>query len=161
MPGGARGGWREASHLTVPQRGAYPHAVKPSGPGPVLGALETEVMEAVWEEGGELSVRDVHARFEARLAYTTVMTTMDRLYKKGLLGRRKDGRAFLYAARLSRRQFALDAGAGVFLGLLDREGEPALSFLVDAVTERDRELLDALERLVRAKKRQARGGEER
>jgi predicted transcriptional regulator len=112
-------------------------------------------MEEVWEEGGELSVRDVHTRLEARLAYTTVMTTMDRLYKKGLLERRKEGRAFLYSARLTRRQLALDAGAGVIRGLLDTEGEPALSFLVDAVTDRDRELLDTLERLVREKKRQA------
>jgi predicted transcriptional regulator len=128
--------------------------VKLPGPGTVLGALEAEVMEAVWEEGRELSVRDVHARFEARLAYTTVMTTMDRLYKKGLLERRKEGRAFLYSARLTRRQLALDAGAGVIRDLLDTEGEPALSFLVDAVTDRDHELLDTLERLVREKKRQ-------
>jgi predicted transcriptional regulator len=112
-------------------------------------------MEAVWSQGGELRVRDVHARFQARLAYTTVMTTMDRLYKKGLLDRRKEGRAFFYSARLSRQQFAFDAGAGVIHGLLDREGEPALSFLVDAITQRDRELLDSLERLVREKKRKA------
>lgn len=122
-----------------------------------LGALETQVMEAVWRRGAEVSVRDVHARFESRLAYTTVMTTMDRLFKKGLLDRRKEGRAFLYSARVTRRQLAFDAGAGLIRGLLESEGEPALSFLVDAVTDRDRELLDRLERLVREKKRQARG----
>ena len=120
-----------------------------------LGALETQVMDEVWRHGGERSVRDVHAAFQARLAYTTVMTTMDRLYKKGLLDRRKEGRAFLYAARLNRQQFVLNAGAGLLRGLLESEGEPALSFLVDAVTDRDRELLDRLERLVREKKRQA------
>jgi len=122
-----------------------------------LGALETEVMDAVWREGGEMRVRDVHARFQARLAYTTVMTTMDRLFKKGLLDRRRDGRAFVYTARVTRRQLVLDAGAGLIRGLIDSEGEPALSFLVDAVTESDRELLDRLERLVREKKRQAKG----
>ena len=68
-------------------------------------------MEAVWRDG-ELRVRDVHERFQARLAYTTVMTTMDRLYKKGLLERRKEGRAFVYSARVTRRQLAFDAGAG-------------------------------------------------
>ena len=120
-----------------------------------LGALETEVMDAVWREGRELRVRDVHARFQARLAYTTVMTTMDRLFKKGLLDRRREGRAFVYAARVTRRQLVLDAGAGLLRGLLDAEGEPALSFLVDAVTESDQQLLDRLESLVREKKRQA------
>jgi predicted transcriptional regulator len=120
-----------------------------------LGALETQVMDAVWSRGGEVSVREIHAAFQARLAYTTVMTTMDRLYKKGLLDRRKEGRAFLYAARLNRRQFVLQAGAGLLRGLLESEGEPALSFLVDAVTDRDRDLLDRLERLIREKKRQA------
>ena len=120
-----------------------------------LGALETQVMDEVWRHGGELRVRDVHAAFEARLAYTTVMTTMDRLYKKGLLERRKDGRAFVYSARLSRQQMVLSAGARLIRGLLQSEGEPALSFLVDAVTERDREMLDRLERLVREKRRQA------
>ena len=123
-------------------------------PAAALGALETQVMDEVWRQGGELRVRDVHAAFP-RLAYTTLMTTMDRLYKKGLLERRKDGRAFLYSARLSRQQLALNAGAGLIRGLLQSEGEPALSFLVDAVTDRDREMLDRLERLVREKKRQA------
>ena len=122
-----------------------------------LGALETEVMDAVWREGRELRVREVHAAFEARLAYTTVMTTMDRLFKKGLLDRRKEGRAFVYAARVTRRQLVLDVGAGLIRGLLRSEGEPALSFLVDAVTDSDQELLDRLERLVREKKRQAKG----
>jgi predicted transcriptional regulator len=126
--------------------------VNPTSP---LGALETQVMDEVWSRGGELSVRDVHAAFQARLAYTTVMTTMDRLHKKGLLDRRKEGRAFLYAARVNRQQFVLNAGAGLLRGLLESEGEPALSFLVDVVTDRDRELLDRLERLIREKKRQA------
>jgi predicted transcriptional regulator len=121
-----------------------------------LGVLETEVMDAVWQ-AGEARVRDVHERFQARLAYTTVMTTMDRLYKKGLLERRKEGRAFVYSARVTRRQLAFDAGAGVIRGLLETEGEPALSFLVDTVTERDRDLLESLERMVREKKRQAKG----
>ena len=122
-----------------------------------LGALETEVMEVVWRHGGERLVRDVHVAFLGRLAYTTVMTTMDRLFKKGLLERRKHGRAFAYRARVTRRQLVLDAGAGLIRGLIDSEGEPALSFLLDAVTERDRELLDSLERLVREKKRQVKG----
>lgn len=145
------------SGLTAGWRPPYAGPVNPAQPAATLGALETEVMEAIWRRGGEVRVRDMHARFRARLAYTTLMTTMDRLYKKSLLERRKEGRAFLYSARVTRRQLAFHAGAGLIRDLLDSEGEPALSFLVDAVTDRDRELLDRLERLVREKKRQASG----
>ena len=56
-----------------------------------------------------LSVREVRSGLGDGLAYTTVMTTLDRLYKKGLLERQRDGRAFRYAARASRE--ALAAGA--------------------------------------------------
>ena len=128
-------------------------------PAAPLGALEAQVMDEVWSRGGELRVRDVHAAFQMRLAYTTVMTTMDRLYKKGLLERRREGKAFVYSAPLNRQQFALHAGAGFIRGMLESEGEPALSFLVDAVTDRDRAMLDRLERLIREKKRQAAKGQ--
>jgi len=139
--------------LTGDARRAYARPVNPPPPVAPLGTLETEVMDVVWRHDGE----PLHAALQGRLAYTTVMTTMDRLFKKGLLERRKQGRAFAYRARVTRRQLVLDAGAGLIRGLIDSEGEPALSFLVDAVTERDRELLDSLERLVREKKRQAKG----
>ena len=61
-----------------------------------LGKLERQVMEETWRLG-EVSVRDIHRVFEERIAYTTLMTTLDRLFKKKLLERRKDGRAFVYA----------------------------------------------------------------
>src|SRR5512138_941390 len=67
-----------------------------------LGKLEREVLEEVWRFDGEVSVRDVYRAFDERVAYTTLMTTLDRLFKKNLLNRRKDGRAFLYAAAIAR-----------------------------------------------------------
>src|SRR6266545_2624476 len=60
-----------------------------------LGPLEREVLEVTWRRG-ETRVRDVFSAFDEKVAYTTVMTTLDRLYKKRLLSRRKEGRAFLY-----------------------------------------------------------------
>src|SRR4029450_8119785 len=65
-----------------------------------LGKLERQVLEETWRLG-EVSVRDIYRAFEERIAYTTVMHTLDRLFKKNLLARRKDGRAFLYAAVVS------------------------------------------------------------
>ena len=55
-----------------------------------LGTLERDVMTICWQRD-EISVRDVCALLASSVAYTTVMTTMDRLFKKGLLERRKSG----------------------------------------------------------------------
>jgi predicted transcriptional regulator len=123
---------------------------------PSLGKLEREVLEETWRRG-ETSVRDLFLAYEERLAYTTLMTTFDRLYKKGLLQRRKDGRAFLYTARVSREELKRGIAEDVLSVLLGRgtEGvEPVLACIVDAVSERDYELLDELDRLVKEKRRE-------
>jgi predicted transcriptional regulator len=119
-----------------------------------LGALERDVMTIVWEHG-EISVREACARLELPVAYTTVMTTMDRLFKKRLLARRKIGRAFVYHAMATREQLEDAVATELVQSLLDRHrGTPMiLSTLVDAVSDRDRALLDTLERLVREKRR--------
>ena len=73
---------------------------------PQLGGLETKVMEVLWDASAPVSVREVHEVLNqsADLAYTTVMTVLDRLAKKGLLLRDRDGKAFLYRAAASREQ---------------------------------------------------------
>ena len=122
-----------------------------------LGALEREVMRVVWN-AGEISVREACERLATPVAYTTVMTTMDRLFKKRLLARRKSGRAFLYRAAATREEIEGAVAAEIVQGLLQRDGSgplPILSSLVDAVSDRDRALLDELERLIREKRRQA------
>lgn len=121
-----------------------------------LGTLERQVLDALWDGSGEASVRDVHGALEGRVAYTTVMTTLDRLFRKGVLTRRKEGRAFLYSPSVSREQLHIGLAKSV-IGALLGEGEdsaqPVLSCIVDAVSQKDRELLDDLERLVRRKRR--------
>ncbi len=126
--------------------------------GLTLGKLEREVMDEAWRRG-EVSVRDVYRAFDERMAYTTLMTTLDRLYKKGLLERRKDGRAFLYAPRVSPAQLKQGVAEDVISGLLGRgaEGvEPVLACIVDTISEHDRALLDELDRLVKEKRRELR-----
>ena len=120
-----------------------------------LGALEREVLSLVWERGGN-TVRDVCERLEATVAYTTVMTTMDRLFKKRLLTRHKVGRAFVYRAAVTREELESAIAGELVETLLQADGSeplPILSSLVDAVSDRDRALLDELERLVREKRR--------
>jgi predicted transcriptional regulator len=120
-----------------------------------LGTLERDVMTVAWTRR-EISVRDVCAQLDASVAYTTVMTTMDRLFKKGLLGRRKVGRAFVYHAVATREELEGAVASELMQSLLQgHRGEPLplLSSMVDAVSDRDRALLDELERLIREKRR--------
>jgi predicted transcriptional regulator len=88
-------------------------------------------------------------------AYTTIMTTLDRLYRKGLLNRRKEGRAFYYSAKFSAGEIERGVAEDVIGSLLDTNTgpvEPVLACIVDAVSDRDRQFLDDLERLVREKR---------
>src|SRR5262249_56378946 len=84
-----------------------------------LGPVESQIMEFVWRSG-EVSVRDVHLSFNGTLAYTTLMTTLDRLHKKGLLARRKDGRAFFYTPQLSPQEFERGIARSLIDTLLGR-----------------------------------------
>ena len=128
-----------------------------------LGPLERAVMDTVWG-GGDFSVRDVQTKLANPVAYTTVMTTLDRLFKKGLVHRRRDGRAFLYTAALERHELETRMTTGLLNGMLaggPRATRPFLSNLVDAVGESDSGLLDELERLVRDKRERLRDERER
>lgn len=128
-----------------------------------LGALERETLSEVWQQK-EASVRQVALAFDERVAYTTVMTTLDRLYKKGFLDRRKEGRAFFYSPRFSPEELERGLAEDVFGGMLAAETkhiEPVLACFVDVVSDRDRELLDDLERLVREKRRELQSEEEK
>ena len=124
-----------------------------------LGKLERRVMEETWRRK-EVSVRDICLTFNEQTAYTTIMTTLDRLHKKGLLARRKSGRAFLYSPRVSREEMEQGVARDVIDGLLSSDStyrvQPVLACIVDAVSERDRELLDELDRLVKEKRRELR-----
>ena len=114
-------------------------------------------MERVWQRG-EASVRDIHEDIGLRLAYTTVMTTLDRLFKKGILSRRAVGRAFSYSPTLSREQYNRQLTHHL-LGIAVEEfgsRHAVLSSFVDYVSESDRKLLDELDALIRAKKRSLR-----
>lgn len=123
--------------------------------GAALGALEREVMDVVWS-GGQFNVRDVQARLPRQVAYTTVMTTLDRLFKKGLAVRSRSGRAFVYSAAQTRPELEAAVAGGVVYGLLSNTSGgamPILSNLVEAVGGKDPELLTTLEQLIRSKRR--------
>ena len=125
--------------------------------GGALGSLERDVMDIMWS-GGSLVVRDVQERLGRPIAYTTVMTTLDRLFKKGFVTREREQRAFRYTAARTREQAQAALAAGVLSGVLDGDRkavEPILSNLVDAVGDDavSAELLDRLETMVHEKRR--------
>ncbi len=119
----------------------------------MFGTLELRVLEALWRRPAGASVRDLQIEFPGA-AYTTLMTTMDRLHRKGVLDREKFGRAFVYRTRYSRQEMETGAAARAVSSLLGHgNAQPILSCLVDAVSDYDARLLDELERLVQAKRR--------
>jgi predicted transcriptional regulator len=123
-----------------------------------LGPLEKRVLEATWKLK-KANVRDVVEHFDHEFAYTTVMTTLDRLFKKGYL-EREEGRAFIYWPRVTQEELHTSILGDVITGLLDnatRSVEPVLASIVDSVGDKDRKLLDDLERLVKEKKAAIKG----
>ncbi len=126
-----------------------------------LGPLEERLLEALWQRG-HATVRDlVSSDGPCRdLAYTTVMTTLDRLFKKSLLSRETEGRAFRYTPRFTREELHREVAGEAFRQLLDASPASSLplSYLVEILSERDAQLLDDLREVVESKRRQLKSG---
>ncbi|MEA2200476.1 MAG: hypothetical protein QOI89_1072 [Solirubrobacteraceae bacterium] len=119
---------------------------------PPLHELEAEVMEELWSQR-EATVRTVMDALNKRTrkprAYTTYMTIMARLHKKGVLDRRREGKTDFYAPKLDRDEFmALRARAEVE-GLVAEYGDVALSHFARQVASLDPARRRALQRLAR------------
>ena len=110
-----------------------------------FGDLEAEVMHRVWGHDGPVTVREIfeEMRKQRTIAYTTVMSTMDNLHRKGWLDRVKDGKAYRYTPVASREEYsarlmreALTDGGDAelvlshFLAQIDDEESVALRALV-------------------------------
>ena len=125
-----------------------------------LGPLERRLLDALWRRDAPASVRDLMPGFPG-LAYTTLMTTLDRLWRKQALARTKSGRAFVYAPRLTRTAFEAARATDALRTTLESGGgslAPIVSCLIDAAGDRDDELLKELELLVRARRQDEKGG---
>ena len=118
---------------------------------PHLGELERAVMDRLWAapDGEARTVREVHAELAADrdIAYTTVMTVMDRLARKELVLQERDGRAFRYRARASRASLTAELMRETLDDFSEKERSTALvAFVEDA----SREDLAALRRALAA-----------
>lgn len=122
----------------------------------MLGKLEAQIMEAVWNAEGPVSVEEVRealAQSGKDAAYTTIMTTLGRLYTKGLLAREMRGKAYLYTARVNRRELTSNVTKQVIDGLMSTFAEPAMAYFVEALSDDDPSKLDALARMIEQKKK--------
>lgn len=108
-----------------------------------LGDLEAAVMSMLWDADGALSVRQVldHLRPERTIAYTTVMTVMNRLFRKGHLTRTPAGTAFLYSPCASRADYTATLMAGALEADPDRGA--ALIHFTTRLSEADTDALRA------------------
>lgn len=115
------------------------------------------MLDALWKHG-TATVRQLADDDCQDLAYTTVMTTLDRLFKKNLLSREAEGRAFRYAPILTREEMHREVAGEAFRQLLDASPASSLplSYLVEILTARDEQLLDDLRQLVETKRRELR-----
>ena len=117
-----------------------------------FGELEAVIMHRVWDHGGPVTVRELFDKLqqERAIAYTTVMTTMDNLHRKGWLARVKEGKAYRYTATASRAEYsarlmreALDGGGDTqavlnhFVAQMDGEESELLRDVVRRLTDRE------------------------
>ena len=114
----------------------------------ILGDLEADIMEFIWERG-KSTVRDVYegllAARERELAYTTVMTVMGRLAEKELLQREAAGNTYIYMAAVARDEYLARIVGEVLDALLVSHREQTISHLASRLARVDAAELNKLE----------------
>lgn len=119
-----------------------------------FGPLELRVLEALWERGAPATVRQL-LPMVGDVAYTTVMTTLDRLYRKEYLARESRGRAFAYRPLCTRDELTSSLASRALTMLLPSDpgaARPWISMFVDDVGRMDAALLDELEKEIQRKR---------
>lgn len=118
-----------------------------------LHDLEATIMDVVWgKQLSSFAVGDVLAILEKQrdIAYTTVMTTVTRLYEKGILERERDGKRYLYSPKLSREEFLQSTAREVLEEAVG--GHQAMAMLAEKVSEASAGELDELEALIQKRR---------
>ncbi len=119
--------------------------------------LEADIMELLWSsKPPEFTVRDVLSQLKKnrRIAYTTVMTTIDRLWRNGLLDRDKEGKTYLYSVKISKNKFLRSVTAQIISSIPAGFNESLFSHFVQIISQSDIERLDRLEKLLDTRRQQ-------
>lgn len=114
-----------------------------------LGELERSVMEKLWVAPVPQSVREVHASLSGQreLAYTTVMTVLDRLAKKGFVRRERDGRAYLYTPAQTKDELVAEVMHTALEGDADDRTAALVAFVSRVSPQEAAAMREALARL--------------
>jgi predicted transcriptional regulator len=118
----------------------------------VLGPLETEIMQLLWQDDRS-TVKKVHRKLaqQREIAYTTVMTTMSRLAEKGVLNRHREGLAYVYSPAISEEEFVSMVVREVLDGLLDDYSDTAIDYMVDYLARNNPQELERLQQAIRSR----------
>ncbi|NJN65416.1 MAG: BlaI/MecI/CopY family transcriptional regulator [Chloroflexaceae bacterium] len=118
----------------------------------VLGPLETEIMQTLWQDKRS-TVKKVHRKLSQQrdIAYTTVMTTMGRLAEKGVLDRHREGLAYVYTPAISEEEFVSMVVHQVLDGLMDDYSDMAIDYMIDYLSKHDPEELRRLQRAIQSR----------
>ena len=125
-----------------------------AGLGRVLGDIEKPVMDVLWDRD-EVTGREVFEEVSRGrpLAFTTILTVLDRLLKKGLIRRTKRGRLFVYTAAMSRDDFVRQVSHEVLQGIMDISASSAATSFVDILYKTSPEEIERLSKLIEERKR--------
>ncbi|HEU5014514.1 MAG TPA: BlaI/MecI/CopY family transcriptional regulator [Roseiflexaceae bacterium] len=118
----------------------------------VLGPLETEIMQVIWQDDRS-TVKKVHRKLsqQREIAYTTVMTTMSRLAEKGVLNRHREGLAYVYTPAISEGEFVTMVVQQVLDGLLEDYSDTAVDYMIDYFARNDPNELKKLQRSLQSR----------
>lgn len=112
-----------------------------------MGSLEASVLDVLWKSADPLTPADVQAKLDGDLAYTTVMTILTRLWKKGTVERTRTGRAYAYSPAVTQAEFLAERMRGQLRRTKDHSA--VLSQFVDKLSQKDtaalRDLLTELD----------------
>jgi predicted transcriptional regulator len=103
----------------------------------ILGPLEADVLGVVYDMGKPIRVREVYEKMKGdrKIAYTTVMSTMNTLYEKGILDRKvtegRGGLLYIYWPKMTRTEIEKSAVKHIMDSLMKNFGEAVTSYLVD------------------------------
>lgn len=118
--------------------------------GRILGELESEIMEIIWNQKEPVAVKNITGILskKRKIAYTTVMTIMARLVNKGVLTRRLSGSSYLYKPKLAKDEFVAKAVHGIFSSAVSSLGDEVLAHFVKEIQrispKKRQELLEIL-----------------
>src|SRR5688572_1455575 len=126
---------------------------------PRLGELEIQVLECVWRKDS-LTAGEAHAILGKRrgISSNTVQSTLERLYRKGILGREKEQRAYRYSPKVPRENLLADLFADLAARLGGHGPAATLAAFIDAAERLDASALAELERMIEQRRSQQKGG---